>query len=125
MKKGILSISAHRSLNYLLKTILSPHYIFHSTSDVFHGLYMLKNHEIIELILVDIDDNTEQNLEFIAHINTSGFYQMPVVVLGTNKELQQRITHGKSKLISFVTKPFNPEELLALVENCFAHTLLA
>lgn len=120
MHRSILSICNNLSLNFLFRTSLSKKYQFIQTSDVYHGVYELKKREDIELIIVDIDYHTQENIDFIHHINSSGFYQLPMIVVGSDKSLKSKIPFCEGNTVEFVLKPFNPQKLVEKIDECMS-----
>jgi len=104
-------------MNYLLQTVISGRYEFLPVPDVFAGVNELRRRDEIELIIIDVDYSTEENWDFIEHINTSGLHQKPVIVLmsGKSKRTDQRMV--TEKVYDYFFKPFSPPDLLRVIDR--------
>lgn len=111
MRKSILSINGNKSMNFLLQTVLSTRYNLIPVSDVFQGMNELKRNPEIELIIIDVDYNSQENADFIQHIKTSGLYQgTPIVALTSNDKVQNNPLLA-IHVNKFFHKPFSPQEM--------------
>ncbi len=55
--------------------------------------------------------------EFVTNIRASGLYRnIPLLMLSGEEESETRIKFYRLKVQNFITKPFNPEELLVLIQ---------
>ncbi len=59
MNKQVLSINGNTAMNYILKTGFSDKYNVITVANVFEALRELKRNEKIEMVLVDVDYQTE------------------------------------------------------------------
>ena len=115
MIRNILSIG--QSMNYLLETALSNSYELITVEDVFHGMHMLKQNKEIDLIIIDIDFQTKEAIDFILHIHSSRLYKQRVFALVSTlnylsyESVLNRCVHGHFK------KPFNPIELVKAINK--------
>lgn len=116
---SILSINGNSSMNFLLQTILAKRYKLITVSDVFHGMYQLKHHSDIDLIIIDMDYQAQENKDFICHIKTSRLYSRPVIVLSSNKSNEIDGLFAETKVYTHFIKPFNPLEL----ERCISELM--
>jgi len=115
MARKILSINGNRSMNYLLKTITSDKYNLITVPEALQAMWVLKTQKEIECVLIDLDYHTEQNLEFIQHLQNSFLYQCPIIILSSNKETDEDITLTNDLNVFF--KPFNPVDLKKLIDD--------
>lgn len=121
MARKILSISSNRSMNHLLKTITGGSYHLITAQDVFEAMSSLKTLEIIECILIDLDYQPEQNISFIQHINDSFLYNCPVIVLSSDKEMDDS---NKPPNVEYVIyKPFDPLVLKVEIDKIMMTSL--
>jgi len=109
MARKILSINGNRSMNYLLKTITRDEYNLITVLDAFQAMWILKTEKEIECVLIDVDYHTEQNLEFIQHLQNSVLYQCPIIIFTSNKEIDKGTMLTNALAVFF--KPFNPMDL--------------
>lgn len=104
-------------MNYLLKTVLSDRYEFLPVPDVFEAVNELKKREEIDLIIIDVDYSTEENWDFIEHINTSRLHQKPLIVLMSDKTKRTDERMATEKVYDFFFKPFSPPDLLRVIDR--------
>lgn len=115
---SILSINGNRSMNILLQTVLAKRHKLILVSDAFQAMYQLKHYPNIDLIIVDMDYQTQENRDFIDHVQTSCLYAKPVIVLSSNKtdsEAGELLT--EAQVYHCFTKPFNPLELVRCINE--------
>lgn len=105
-------------MNYLLKTITGIHYELITAEDSFEAMSSLKTREIIECILIDIDYQTEENLNFIQYVNDSFLYHCPVIVLCSYEEIDDR--DKPSNVENVFYKPFDPLVLKQEIDKIMA-----
>lgn len=113
----ILSISSNQAMNYLLKTVLEKKAEVTAVSDVFEGQLALKKNNKIDIIIVDIDNQLKNGLEFISHLKTSWLFYRPVIVLTSHQEPEVTDQLIKAKVYEYFTKPFSPTELIQSIEE--------
>lgn len=112
----LLSINGNKPMNYMLQTVLSRKYKIVAVPDVFQGMQQLRNNESIELVVVDVDCNTDESWEFIQHIKSSWIYNRPVVVL-TSEKKELTITKTAPAAIDYIfQKPFSPVDLVKTID---------
>jgi two-component system, chemotaxis family, chemotaxis protein CheY len=116
MRRTVLSINGNKPMNYMLQTVLSGKYKIIAEGDVFQGMHQLKTNETVELIVVDVDFNTEESWEFIQHIKTSWIYNRPVVVLTSDKSLNAKEKIAQSGVDYYFQKPFSPVDLVKTID---------
>jgi len=123
MRRSILSISGNRSMNFLLDTVLSRVYKVIPVSDIYQGMSELKRGPV-GLIIIDVDYHTQENWDFIHHVQTSGLYQdLPIFVLTTELKTALEDTYSTEGL-TCIHKPFSPLDILRNVDELFAKTLI-
>jgi DNA-binding response OmpR family regulator len=102
-------------MNYVLKTVLAEKYNLICVQDAFQGMSVLKEKKNIQCILVDIDYQTEQNIDFIQHLKNSFLYQCFIIVLSSTKEIDDSIMNAN--VHDVFIKPFNPSELKKSIDD--------
>lgn len=112
MIRNILIISHHKAMSYLLRTVLNNLYKLVIAEDVFQGMHQLKHKRNFNLIIIDIDYQTKESIDFIQHINSSKLYNVPVIVLSNaqNKKLNEVVI--ETIAFDYFIKPFSPIELI-------------
>lgn len=103
-------------MNFLFQTVLGRKYHCIPVSDVYQGVNELKKRgDDITLIIIDLDYHTQENWDFIQHIQTSGLYQeTPIVVLTSEKQNEKL---DLSKVYNLFYKPFSPMEILSKIDE--------
>ena len=123
MRSSILSISGNKSMNYLLDTVLSRKHKVVPVGDIYQGMVELKRVQI-SLIIIDVDYHTQENWDFIQHLQTSGLYQdLPIFILTSDKESSLQNSNSEPAL-TIIHKPFSPLDVLRKAEELFAKTLI-
>lgn len=118
MNKHVLSINGNTAMNYLLKTGFSDKYKVITVANVYEALQELKNNDKIDMILVDVDYQTEECVDFVQHLNSSTMYSLPVIILGSshNREIAQKLESIRDVRELFI-KPFNPINLSKSIDG--------
>lgn len=115
MKKVILSINALKAMNFLLHTVLNPKHTVVEAKDVFEGMNVLKRRTAVDVVIIDIDYDTQVNLEFIQHIITSRLYdECKIVVFASKHVLDVKYTELE-RVGQIYQKPFNPQKLIEYI----------
>lgn len=114
MSNRILSINGNKPMNFLLKSFLSEKYKIITADDVSEGISNLKRKDI-ELIIIDLDSNTNENLDFIHYIRSSWIYKRPFIVLSSKESVVNNL--NKEIFINSLLKPFNPVDLLNMTDQ--------
>jgi len=121
MARKILSISSNRSMNYLLKTITGGSYHLITAQDVFEAMSSLKSQQLIECILIDLDYQPDQSINFIQHINDSFLFQCPVIVLSSDKDFDD--SNKPANVEYVIYKPFDPLVLKVEIDKVMMTSL--
>lgn len=118
MNTYVLSINGNRAMNYLLKTGFADKYKVITVSNVYEASQELKRNDKIEMILVDVDYQTEECVDFVQHLNSSTMYSRPVILLGSsqNKEIAEQLEGSKDVRELFI-KPFDPINLSKSIDG--------
>jgi CheY-like chemotaxis protein len=117
MSKRILSINGNKAMHYLLQTIFENEYEFIPAMNVYHGMHQLKNLKNIQLMIIDVDFETEQSWEMVHHIKTSKLFQCPVMILTTNNDDTIKNKCYELGIDDVFFKPFNPVDLITAVKS--------
>ena len=119
MKQTILVINDSKAIRFLLQTILSKKYNVISFPDACSTMQWLLRKNIPHLIVADPQLPDCEHWELVSNLHNSGLYgNIPVIVLSNlpEEELIIRCTEY-TNVVKFFTQPFNPLELLDVVEN--------
>ncbi len=104
-------------MSFLLETVLSPRHNVIAVQDVMNGMKELKRRSKVDVVIIDIDSNTEENLEFIQHIKTSGLYANCItLVLGTSRLIKEHYME-LTEVEQVFHKPFSPQLLVEYIND--------
>lgn len=117
--KKILVIDDERSIQLIIETTLKNKFQVEVKGDGQEAYYWLtKGRNIPDLIICDIEMPNMKGYEFLEIIRNSGFFgDIPVIMLSGVEESKERIRCYNLKAQDFLMKPFNPQELLALIDK--------
>lgn len=115
MIRNVLSVG--QSMNYLIGTVLSSFYKLTIVEDVFHGMLLLKQKKDFQLIIVDLDYQTKDTMDFILHINSSKLYNQRIIVLSGAQNFRTHEQALKSRIHERFIKPFNPIDLVNAIDK--------
>ena len=125
MNINILSINGNTATNSILKTVISNKYEVITVTTVFAGIRAIKNYKKIDVILIDLDHQTEECFHFIEYLRTSWLYQCRIIALASlqNKNLADKLMHAD--VSDLYLKPFNPEVLAKKIDEFILSDLQA
>jgi len=115
--KKILAIDDEITIRKLLQVYLGKHYHVTALTDGLEAIKWMQEGNIPDLIVCDIQMPNMNGYEFVENIRSSGLFQnIPLLMLSGEEESATRIKFYKMRVKNFITKPFNPEELLILIK---------
>ena len=118
MKQTILAVDDSKAIRFLLQSIFEKKYKIVTAADASSAMYWLSRKNIPQLIITECQLPDVDNWEFVANLKNSFLYQpVPVIVLSSqdSSEIQSKCkTYG---IDYFFSKPFNPVELIELVDE--------
>jgi len=80
----------------------------------------LVNANFPDLILLDLDVPRLSGIDFLAQVKKSGFFQdIPVVIISGDHSPETIELCNHLGVIDYLTKPFDPKKLDAIVKNIF------
>lgn len=112
MLRNVLVISHNKAMSYLIRTVLGNLFQLIIVEDVFHGMHRLKYKKDINLIIIDIDYQTKESIDFILHINSSKLYNKPLIVISSVQNQKTNEAVIEANVYDYFIKPFNPIELV-------------
>jgi CheY-like chemotaxis protein len=116
--KTILLVDDKIQLLTLLKQILKSRYEVILKLNGLEAIEWMQQGNIPDLILTDIQMPKMDGLKFLQIIKGSGvFSEIPVIILSSRESSQDRIECLRQGASDYISKPFNPEELLVRIER--------
>lgn len=117
--KKILAIDDNKSMRSMISAVLKKDYDVTTQKDGQEAYdWMIKGRNIPDLIICDIEMPNMSGYEFLKIIRNSGFFgDVPVIMLSGEEATGARIECYNLKAQDFLAKPFNPKELIALIEK--------
>ncbi|NTV45892.1 MAG: response regulator transcription factor [Chlorobiales bacterium] len=120
MRRKVLIIDDEPSMLKVLSHFLSKHYDVISRADGLEALQFLQGGQVPDMIVADVMMPNIDGYEFIKNVRASGFFKdIPLIMLSSNEKSDDRIKCLKLGADDYLTKPFNPEELLARIQSLF------
>jgi two-component SAPR family response regulator len=125
MRKVVLSISALKAMNFLFETVIAPKHSIIPVQNAMYGMQVLRTRPVVDVVIVDLDYDTQENVEFINHIKTSRLYSgCKVIALSSMRESALSEFENNNVIDRVFSKPFSPEILLEFI-NCLSKQTLA
>jgi len=120
MKKQILAIDDEQTIRMILEATIKKtnRYEVISKADGADAYQWLMKGNFPDLIICDIMMEKMSGMEFLEIIRNSGFFgDIPIIMLSGENESKLRIQCYQKGAQDFLVKPFNPDELIALVDK--------
>lgn len=117
--KKILAIDDEMSIRLILETVLKGKYEVITKNDGEEGYSWMVNERILpDLIICDIQMPNLNGYGFLERVRSSGFFgDIPVIMLSGEEQSKERVKCYQLKAQDYVTKPFNPVELIEMIEK--------
>ncbi|MDW7690508.1 response regulator [Flammeovirgaceae bacterium SG7u.111] len=123
-KKNILLIEDDRALRTLLEFVLSEDFNVISQENAISALAWLEKNTCPDLILTDLMMPEISGMEFTKTIRSSSLYRnIPIIILSGKENSDSRIRLLAIGADDFITKPFNPVEVVLRIKNIFKRTV--
>lgn len=121
--KKILLIEDDAPLCWLLGKILKNRYEVAIIKNSMEAVSWLSEGHIPDLIIFGMNGNSAEEIELLENIRLNGLYShVPVVILSGayhNREHRQHCL--QLGVLSYITKPFDPQSLLSEIQNGLLH----
>ncbi|WP_312369511.1 response regulator transcription factor [Lachnoclostridium sp.] len=116
MQYKILVVEDEADINGLLVKILKE--VNYQTIQAFSGTEakLLLEKEVPDLILLDLMLPGMSGEELLRDIRENKHYDIPVLILSAKNSLGDKVSLLKNGADDYITKPFEPEEVLARVQ---------
>jgi response regulator RpfG family c-di-GMP phosphodiesterase len=119
VKKTVLIIDDSLPIRYLLEVMLNRIYNVTSACDGLAAMSWLKNGNMPDLVITDLDMPNINGWELIAFMTESNLYQhIPLMVLSGVHDTKESFTNiHTSNIKDVIKKPFDPVQLLAKIDH--------
>jgi len=118
MKKQILVIDDKPEISRIIKMFLGNEYSVISKNNGLDAFEWLRSGNMPDSIISDIQMPELDGFEFVKQLKISGSYNnIPIIMLSSIEESNQRIALYKLGVDDYMIKPFNPEELQVRLSN--------
>jgi two-component system chemotaxis response regulator CheY len=116
--KTIMTVDDSASFRQMISVVLrGGGYQVVEAVDGADGLSKLANHEL-DLVLTDVNMPKMDGLEFIRRLRAMPQYRFtPIVLLTTESHLDKKQQGKAAGATAWIVKPFNPDQLLAVVKK--------
>jgi len=119
-KKNILVIDDHKSIRFLLGTMLRKQYAVTTKRDGLEGMAWMSRGNVPDLILLDMQMPRLGGSEFLKSLKDSGFFRnIPVIVVSGNESSDDIDACYEMGAKEYLKKPFNPVQLKNKINSIF------
>jgi DNA-binding response OmpR family regulator len=120
MKKTLIAVDDEPSILKVLDFYFGKTYNVVSKQNGKDALEWMQQGVVPDIIIADVNMPDVGGIEFIMQIRSSGFFRdVPLIMLSGNEKSEDKIKSLKAGADDYMTKPFNPEELEARIDNIF------
>ena len=116
MGKRVMAVDDSETVRQVLSMALEgAGYEVVEASDGLNALKLLEEDEI-DLLVTDLNMPKMDGISLIRHVRQRpGFRFLPIIMLTTESSVDQKDQGKKAGASGWITKPFRPEQLLAVV----------
>jgi two-component system chemotaxis response regulator CheY len=116
MSKRILAVDDSATMRQLVRmTLTRAGFEVVEAEDGSKGLQTAKS-ESFDMVLSDINMPLMTGMELLVHLRKLAQYKFtPVVLVTTESQLERKVEAKAAGASGWIVKPFNPEQLLAVV----------
>lgn len=120
IKKTLIAVDDEPSILKVLDFYFGKTYNVVSKQNGKDALEWMQQGVVPDIIIADVNMPDVGGIEFIMQIRSSGFFRdVPLIMLSGNEKSEDKIKSLKAGADDYMTKPFNPEELEARIDNIF------
>ncbi len=119
MGKTILTVDDSRTMRDMLRLALTGagHTVIQADDGV-HGVEVLNNAGLVDVIITDINMPRMDGYGFIEHVRRGSVNRMtPILVLTTESEPAKKMRARDAGATGWIVKPFDPDKLLAAIRR--------
>ncbi|MBI5418101.1 response regulator [Candidatus Poribacteria bacterium] len=119
----ILTVDDDESFLFLLKNLLSTEgYEITEAHDGLEALQIIK-HDLPHLVIMDLMMPKMNGDEVVKHLrNNAATNHIPIIMISANKDIKIEVESLRHGVDEYLTKPFQPEELLARIHSILYRT---
>ena len=114
----ILLVDDSKPMLKLLEMILKRRFSVHPVLSAFEAINWLQKGNTPDVIVTDIEIPHIDGVDFITHVSNSVYYNhIPILVLSGYSEEEVRKNNKSLKIEGYITKPFDPVQLLGKISE--------
>src|SRR4051812_20341808 len=121
MSYHVLIVEDDEKIRHLLKRFLTENDYLISTASNIKECEELIEYFTFDLIILDIMLPGESGISFVKRYNRDS--NIPILMLSARGHVDDRVTALESGAQDYVTKPFDPRELLIRIKNLIARNI--
>lgn len=117
-KPKILIVDDSKPILCLLEVVLGKKFDVFAANDGFSAMNWLMDGNKPDLIISDLQMPNIDGVELITYLSGNDYYnEVPVLVLSGANESEVTEKYGKLQIAGYVSKPFDPAELIEMIER--------
>jgi len=118
MKKKILTVDDSESILAVVSTTLEEEYEIITASDGEEAIRTINSGQKIDLIITDLNMPKADGIQVIRSARqVADFSMIPILMLTTESQLQKKQEAKEAGATGWIVKPFDPENLKAVVKK--------
>jgi DNA-binding response OmpR family regulator len=118
MRYSVVVIEDDEAIRWLIRKVLEKEYDVHTFGNVGNAMKHMNKIGLPDLIMTDIKLPVIDGKDFLINLKKSGLYgNIPVIVISSWSDLQTKTECLKAGADDYISKPFNPEQLLSTVQD--------
>jgi two-component system chemotaxis response regulator CheY len=113
--RKILVVDDSKLMHKMYEVMLRQYALVYA-SDGRQALDRLRDHEDIDLVLLDVNMPNMNGLEFLAQLRSDGSRSLlPVVIISTEGREEDTVRGMEAGATAYIKKPFHSEEILDVI----------
>ena len=114
----VLIVDDHPGIRDYLRQILDGEYLILEATNGEEATYILETTSDIALVITDMMMPKMGGKDFVEKVRSnSRFKDLPIIGVSANKEMESQLAHLVDSNFHFISKPFDAEQILALISN--------
>lgn len=116
-KPNVLLVEDDAELGAFVSKLLEPHYTVAWAKNGHEGILQVE-HDLPDLVLTDVMMPVKDGIQLLQRVKEQDLTNhIPVVIFSAKSSLESRLTGLKFGADAYLGKPFNPDELVLIVQN--------